>query len=147
MEQTILSPIEQTVLRGEIEEALRTIYDPEIPVNIYDLGLIYAIDVAQGRVRRHSHDADLARLPCRRHAAARSGRESGQCSRRVRGACRDSLGSHLEHGYDVRRSEVGLRLVLETIPTDAASGVPTTLALFRQVFSIPDLSVLIRRRK
>ena len=42
-----LSPIEQTVLQGEIVEALRTIYDPEIPVNIYDLGLIYDIDVAQ----------------------------------------------------------------------------------------------------
>lgn len=26
-------------------EALRTVYDPEIPVNIYDLGLIYTIDV------------------------------------------------------------------------------------------------------
>lgn len=35
---------------AEIEErivhALKTIYDPEIPVNIYELGLIYDIDVA-----------------------------------------------------------------------------------------------------
>ena len=35
---------------GEIEEkivaALRTCYDPEIPVNIYELGLIYDIDVS-----------------------------------------------------------------------------------------------------
>ena len=29
-----------------VVEALRTIYDPEIPVNIYDLGLIYALGVA-----------------------------------------------------------------------------------------------------
>lgn len=28
-----------------IIEALRTVYDPEIPVNVYDLGLIYTIDV------------------------------------------------------------------------------------------------------
>lgn len=27
--------------------ALRTIYDPEIPVNIYDLGLIYRLDVEE----------------------------------------------------------------------------------------------------
>ena len=40
-----LSPIEKTVLEGEIIEAMRTVYDPEIPVNIYDLGLIYAIDI------------------------------------------------------------------------------------------------------
>ncbi|WP_218940210.1 DUF59 domain-containing protein [Denitrobaculum tricleocarpae] len=27
-------------------EALRTVHDPEIPVNLYDLGLIYSIDIA-----------------------------------------------------------------------------------------------------
>jgi FeS assembly SUF system protein len=27
--------------------ALRTVYDPEIPVNLYDLGLIYAIDIGR----------------------------------------------------------------------------------------------------
>ena len=32
-------------LRGSVIEALRTVYDPEIPVNIYDLGLIYGLDV------------------------------------------------------------------------------------------------------
>lgn len=35
----------QNGLTDEIIGALRTIYDPEIPVNIYDLGLIYRIDV------------------------------------------------------------------------------------------------------
>lgn len=32
-------------LEAEIVKTLKSIYDPEIPVNIYDLGLIYAIDV------------------------------------------------------------------------------------------------------
>ena len=32
-------------LREPIIEALRRVYDPEIPVNIYDLGLIYTIDI------------------------------------------------------------------------------------------------------
>lgn len=30
-----------------IVKMLRTVYDPEIPVNIYDLGLIYKIDLAE----------------------------------------------------------------------------------------------------
>ena len=33
-------------LHEAIVEACRSVYDPEIPVNIYDLGLIYTIDIA-----------------------------------------------------------------------------------------------------
>lgn len=32
-------------LKEQVEQALRQVYDPEIPVNIYDLGLIYRLDV------------------------------------------------------------------------------------------------------
>lgn len=32
-------------LEEEIVKMLKTVYDPEIPVNVYDLGLIYDIDV------------------------------------------------------------------------------------------------------
>jgi FeS assembly SUF system protein len=39
-------------LKPRIVEALRTVHDPEIPVNIHDLGLVYAIEIyAGGRVR------------------------------------------------------------------------------------------------
>lgn len=34
-------------LEQQIIEALRSVYDPEIPVNIYDLGLIYAINIQE----------------------------------------------------------------------------------------------------
>jgi len=34
-----------TVLRDQVIEVLRGIYDPEIPVNIYELGLIYEVTV------------------------------------------------------------------------------------------------------
>ncbi|HOC43472.1 MAG TPA: SUF system Fe-S cluster assembly protein [Thermoanaerobaculales bacterium] len=34
------------LIRERIVEALRTIYDPEIPVNIYDIGLIYDVKLA-----------------------------------------------------------------------------------------------------
>jgi len=33
------------VIEAEVMEALREVYDPEIPVNIYDLGLIYDVEV------------------------------------------------------------------------------------------------------
>lgn len=32
-------------LYDKVVEACRTVYDPEIPVNIYDLGLVYTIDI------------------------------------------------------------------------------------------------------
>ena len=32
-------------LYEKIVETLRTVYDPEIPVNIYEIGLIYSIDI------------------------------------------------------------------------------------------------------
>ena len=36
----------QKAVEEKVIEAVRLVYDPEIPVNIYDLGLIYAIDVS-----------------------------------------------------------------------------------------------------
>ncbi len=33
------------VLRDKVIEQIKTVYDPELPVNIYDLGLIYRVDV------------------------------------------------------------------------------------------------------
>ena len=36
---------ESLVVKMEVVKALQTCYDPEIPVNIYDLGLIYDIEV------------------------------------------------------------------------------------------------------
>jgi len=34
------------LLEGKIIEAISRVYDPEIPVNVYELGLIYGIDIA-----------------------------------------------------------------------------------------------------
>ena len=40
-------PASAEELQGNIVTALQEIYDPEIPVNIYELGLIYAVNVAE----------------------------------------------------------------------------------------------------
>lgn len=36
--------------RDEVIDALKTVYDPEIPVNVYDLGLIYDINIDGSKV-------------------------------------------------------------------------------------------------
>ena len=38
--------MEKFKIEEKIVAMLRTVYDPEIPVNVYDLGLIYKIDVS-----------------------------------------------------------------------------------------------------
>jgi len=35
-------------LETKIIDAIKTVYDPEIPINIYDLGLIYNIEILEG---------------------------------------------------------------------------------------------------
>lgn len=42
-------PAKNNDLKSKVIEVLRTCYDPEIPVNIYELGLIYEIDVDDER--------------------------------------------------------------------------------------------------
>ena len=42
--------LEKEKLEERIVDVLKTVYDPEIPVNIYDLGLVYKIDVEGSEV-------------------------------------------------------------------------------------------------
>ncbi|HEY8917384.1 MAG TPA: DUF59 domain-containing protein [Chitinophaga sp.] len=39
--------MEELSLRDQIEATLRTVYDPEIPVNIFELGLVYEIKIGE----------------------------------------------------------------------------------------------------
>jgi len=43
---TKLTPEELDAFTAKLVAALKTVYDPEIPVDIYELGLIYKVDVA-----------------------------------------------------------------------------------------------------
>ncbi len=38
--------MEKLEIEDKVVELLKTVYDPEIPVNVYDLGLIYRIEVS-----------------------------------------------------------------------------------------------------
>ncbi len=40
--------VEATLSKDTVLEALKTVYDPEIPVNIVDLGLVYDVQVNDG---------------------------------------------------------------------------------------------------
>ena len=39
-----------TVAAEEVMEVLKTVYDPEIPVNVWDLGLVYDVKINEGQV-------------------------------------------------------------------------------------------------
>jgi FeS assembly SUF system protein len=47
--QSAIPPEELARLTDDIVGALKTVYDPEIPVDIYELGLIYKVDIDDDR--------------------------------------------------------------------------------------------------
>jgi len=42
-----LAPGTEIALPAAVTEAIQTVHDPEIPVNVYDLGLIYDLDISE----------------------------------------------------------------------------------------------------
>ncbi|MBQ7419559.1 MAG: DUF59 domain-containing protein [Prevotella sp.] len=46
-EENTMGSTKRSLLEERIVDVLKTVYDPEIPVNIFDLGMIYKIDVKE----------------------------------------------------------------------------------------------------
>jgi FeS assembly SUF system protein len=49
LKPSAIPPDELAALTDDIIAALKSVYDPEIPVDIYELGLIYKVDVSDDR--------------------------------------------------------------------------------------------------
>ncbi len=80
-----MTELEQKV----VDEALKKCFDPEIPVNIWELGLIYYVAVSPEGVAHVQMTLTAPACPVAGHAARRGGGE-GQGRRRRHGARRSS---------------------------------------------------------
>src|ERR1700688_250992 len=69
---------EPVPLQGRIVDVIRTCYDPEIPVNIHELGLIYGIDVSDT-------NAVTIRMTLTSPACPAAGSRPPEVERKVRG--------------------------------------------------------------
>ena len=45
-----MGSLADTIIEAQVIEALRSCFDPEIPVNIYELGLVYNLEIVSGGV-------------------------------------------------------------------------------------------------
>ncbi|MBT3359784.1 MAG: DUF59 domain-containing protein [Rhodospirillales bacterium] len=81
-------------LEGQVVDAIRTVYDPEIPVNIYDMGLIYKIDISPDQ-KKVDIDMTLTAPGC-----PVAGILPGQVEHAVRGALPEVDDVHVELVWD-----------------------------------------------
>ena len=68
--------VHQKLIEGKVIEALKQVYDPEIPVNIYELGLIYEINVKED-------DTVHIKMTLTAHACPVAGSLPGQVEQQV----------------------------------------------------------------
>ena len=60
---------EEKTIEQQVINVLKTVYDPEIPVDIYSLGLIYEIDVSITNDVTYRDDINITRMSSRWHTA------------------------------------------------------------------------------
>jgi iron-sulfur cluster assembly protein len=112
-----MSQVDLDDFTAKLVTALKTVYDPEIPVDIYELGLIYKVDVSDSK--DIAVDMTLtAQLPCRRRDAGDGARGAGKGRRCGRRDGEHDLRSALDARPHERRSQARtehvLRRMMET---------------------------------
>jgi hypothetical protein len=64
-----MDPQQKAIIEQQAVDALRNVYDPEIPVNVYDLGLIYDIVINDRWTNTDRYDTNQSQLSgSRQHA-------------------------------------------------------------------------------
>lgn len=106
-----LNPIERSLLQSEVVEALREVYDPELPINIYDLGLIYELDVDENSGVRIVMTLTSPMCPVAEALPA----EVEEAARRVPGVARVDLELTWEPPFSIERMSEEARLTLGLI--------------------------------
>ncbi len=98
-------PSEDTLI-----EAIATVYDPEIPVNIYELGLIYAVEINDDGGVKVEMTLDRSSLPQRPGTAGAGAERGADRAGRDLLPRRDRLGSALGPLPHDRGSSVQLNM-------------------------------------
>ena len=110
---------EKTKIEAEIVEVLKTVYDPEIPVNIYDLGMIYKIDLQDDGTLEMDMTFTSPACPAADYIRGRKnqgcGRERREDSQH-RACFRPYLGPEYDVGRSTRRTR--FRLISPIASTD-----------------------------
>ena len=68
-------------LEGRIVDAIKEVFDPEIPVNVYDLGLIYEINIHPDQSVFVKMTLTAPGCPVAGHASARGRRIHSRCKK------------------------------------------------------------------
>ena len=105
----VADPAKTDALRDAMQQALKTVFDPEIPVDIWELGLIYDVfvtadGVAAIRMTLTAPGCPAAQILPGQVADAVRGRRGRH---RRQGRCR--VGAGLDQGPDVGRREAATR--------------------------------------
>ena len=110
-------------LYDQVVEACRTVFDPEIPVNIYDLGLVYTVEITPENDVTVAMTLTAPGLPGRRRDAGLGGRGDHADPRRAPRRRRAGLGAAVGHGHDVRRGAARARLHVSACRRCGAGGM------------------------